>query len=98
MIGSHTALHFALQGFTHVVLFSRSASDLARDAAFITANAPSASIYTYAADVTDRKTFRAAHDKAMAEVGVPEVVIFNAARIKYGYVWGICDGGYRDGF
>ena len=84
MIGSHTARLLAKHAFTHVALFSRSTASLARDASFITSAAPSSSVSTYATDVTDSDTLRAALEKAVLEVGAPEVVIYNAARIKHG--------------
>jgi len=84
MIGSHIARLFATHGFTQVVLLSRSPSNVSRDAAFVTAGAPSTSVHTYTADVTDHTALSAALEKAVSEVGVPEVVVYNAARINYG--------------
>ena len=84
MIGSHTARLFATHSFTKVVLFSRSPSNLSRDASFVTSAAPSASVHTYPADVTDHVAFKAGLEKAVSEVGVPEVVVYNAARINFG--------------
>ena len=84
MIGSHIARLFATHTFTHVALFSRSTSNLAHDASFVTSAAPASSVSTYAADVTDANALRAALEKAVSEVGVPEVVIYNAARVSYG--------------
>ena len=84
MIGSHTARLFATHNFTHLALFSRSTSNLSRDASFITSAAPSASVHTYAADVTDHAALTTALEKAVSEVGAPEVVLYNAARINYG--------------
>ena len=84
MIGSHTARLFAKHAFTHVALFSRSTSSLARDASFVTSANPATSVSTYATDVTDTDALHAALEKAVSEAGVPEVVVYNAARIKYG--------------
>ena len=84
MIGSHIARLFATRGFTRIALFSRSASNLSRDASFVTSAAPSASVHTYPADVTDNVALTTALEKAVAEVGVPEVLVYNAARINYG--------------
>ena len=84
MIGSHVARHFATNGFTQIALFSRSASNLSRDASFITAAAPSAAVHTYTADVTDHVALSTALERAVVEVGVPEVLVYNAARINYG--------------
>ena len=84
MVGSHVARLFATRSFTHVALFSRSSSNLLHNASFVTSTAASALVRTYSADVTDHVTFKAALEKAVSEVGVPEVVIYNAARINYG--------------
>ena len=83
MIGSHTARLFATKSFTRVVLLSRSADNLARDAAFVTAAAPDAQVGTYTADVTDHAALISALKKAVADHGRPEVVIYNPARINY---------------
>ena len=84
MIGSHIARLFAKHGFSQVALFSRSTSNLARDASFVTSAAPSTSVQTYAADVTDHVALTTALETAVNEIGVPEVLIYNAARINYG--------------
>ena len=84
LIGSHTARLFATKSFSKIALFSRSAPNLTRDASFVTSSAPSASVYTYSADVTDHSGLTAALEKAVSEAGVPEVVLYNAARIKFG--------------
>lgn len=84
MIGSHTARLFATKSFTQIALFSRSSANLSRDASFVTSAAPSAQVHTYSADVTDHAALEAALEKAMSEVGAPEVVVYNAARINYG--------------
>lgn len=85
MIGSHVARLFATHSFTHVALFSRSPANLARDASFVTTAAPSTSVHTYSADVTDHTSLTAALEKAVEEAGAPEVVVYNAARINYGF-------------
>lgn len=84
MIGSHIARLFATHGFNHVAFFSRSPSNLSRDASFVTAAAPSASVHTYPADVTDHTALTTALETAVAQVGIPEVLVYNAARINYG--------------
>ena len=84
MIGSHVARLFATHGFTQVALFSRSADNLARDATFITTASPSTTVRTYATDVTADDPFASTLEKAVDEVGSPEVVVYNAARIKFG--------------
>ena len=84
MIGSHVARLFAQHGFKHLALFSRSNSNLSRDASFVTSAVPSASVHTYEADVTNHASLSAALEKAISEIGVPEVVLYNAARINIG--------------
>ena len=84
IIGSHVARLFVTHSFTHIALFSRSSSNLSRDASFVTSAAPSASVHTYSADVLNPAAFKTSLEKAISEVGVPEVVVYNAVRIKYG--------------
>jgi len=84
MIGSHIARLFATHSFSRIVLFARSTSNLSASSEFITAAAPSASIHVYNADVTDHAGLTTILEKSIAEVGPPEVVVYNAARIKYG--------------
>ena len=84
LIGSHTAQLFASKSFTHIALISRSQSKLDRDAAFVTSVASAAVIRTYTADVTVQSELNSALTQAIADVGLPEVVLYNAARIKFG--------------
>ncbi|MCJ1373891.1 hypothetical protein MMC20_005121 [Loxospora ochrophaea] len=84
MIGSHVGRLFATKSFAHLALFSRSTSSLSRDTSFITSTAPSASVHTYAVDVTDHTALEAALKSAVVDVGPPEIVVYNAARINYG--------------
>ena len=86
MIGSHIARLFATRGFKSIALFSRSASNLSRDATFVTSAASSASVKTYSADVTDHTALAAALAKAVSDLGPPEVVVYNAARVNYGAI------------
>ena len=84
MIGSHVASLFASKSFSHVALFARSTDKLAKDASFVTSVTPSASVHTYSSDVTNHTALKEALEKAVTEVGTPEVVVYNAARIAYG--------------
>ncbi|KAL6713260.1 hypothetical protein ACLMJK_008725 [Lecanora helva] len=84
MIGSHTARLFATHNFTHIALFARTPSKLAQDASFVTAAAPDAVVLTYTADVTDQTALTTALNQAVSDLGAPEVVLYNAARINYG--------------
>ena len=82
LIGSHVARLFAEHGFKHLALFSRSTSNLSRDASFVVSAVPAASVHIYEADVTDHSGLSGALEKAISEIGVPEVVLYNAARIN----------------
>jgi short-subunit dehydrogenase len=84
MIGSHVARLFATHQFSRIALFARSTSNLSTSSAFISAAAPSASVHVYNADVTDPANLTNVLEKAIVEVGTPEVVVYNAARIQYG--------------
>ena len=84
MIGSHVPRLFATKGYNIVALFSRNPANLSRDANFITSAAPSAQIHTYATDVTNDTSFPSTLKKAVSDLGTPQVVIYNTARIAYG--------------
>jgi len=84
MIGAHTARHFALQTFTSVALIARSPANLSNSTTFITDAAPSTTVKTYPADVTDASALTSALTTAVSDLGPPEVVLYNAARINYG--------------
>ncbi|KAJ8071828.1 hypothetical protein OCU04_002141 [Sclerotinia nivalis] len=84
MIGSHIPRLFATHNFTHIALFARSQTTLTASSEFITTAAPSVSIHTYTADVMDTLGLTSALQKAEKEVGSPEVVVYNAARVSYG--------------
>lgn len=76
------ARHFAANSFTNIALFVRTADKLSRDASFVTSSAPAATVRTYPADVADNAALEAALKKAVSDVGAPEVVVYNAARIN----------------
>lgn len=84
MIGAHTARHFALRNFTSVALIARSSSNLTDSTKFITTAAPSTTVKTYRADVTDVPALTTALTTAVSDLGPPEIVLYNAARIQYG--------------
>ena len=87
-IGRHTAAHFASQGFTHIALLSRNATRLEQDAEFVRSHTPDAStnpvLKTYSCDLTDIPTLEATLKQVSTDLGdkVPEVIIFNAARVE----------------
>ena len=84
LISSYTARLFATHSFTHIALFSRTTDSLSSSASFIKSAAPGAIIKTHAVDVTDKSGLTNALSTAVNEVGAPEVVIYNAARIRFG--------------
>lgn len=84
MIGSHVPRLFATHSFTRIALFARSTETLKASSDFITDAVSSVSVHSYQADVTDHVTFKSVLEKAIKEVGSPEVVLYNAARINYG--------------
>ena len=82
MIGAHTARHFALRSFKSVALIARSPSNLTNSQTFITDAAPDTTVKTYSADVTDASSLKNALNSAVSDLGPPEVVLFNAARVQ----------------
>lgn len=80
-IGVTTAALFAKNGFTKIALLARNGSRLPSDAATVSKAAPSATVKTYQADTSDVEGLRAALAHAERDLGPPEVVHFNAARI-----------------
>ncbi|MFI7700770.1 SDR family NAD(P)-dependent oxidoreductase [Nonomuraea sp. NPDC049480] len=69
-IGRSVAHRFAREGLP-VALVSRTGGTLGLDG-----------VYAYRADVTDETALRAALDAAAAELGTPDVVVYNAAVIR----------------
>ncbi|EHK97614.1 hypothetical protein M7I_6625 [Glarea lozoyensis 74030] len=84
MIGSEIPKLFASKTFTQIALFARTTATLTAAKDKITAAAPSATIKLYTADVTDSPNLTKALEQAVTDLGKPEVVVFNAARINYG--------------
>ncbi|KAB8301471.1 hypothetical protein EYC80_003331 [Monilinia laxa] len=84
MIGSHIPRLFATHNFTRIALFARSENTLSASREVIATAAPSVSIDSYATDVTDTAGFTHVLQRAVREVGPPEVVVYNAARVSYG--------------
>jgi short-subunit dehydrogenase len=84
MIGSQIPRLFATKSFNHIALFARSTATLSASKDIIAAVAPSVTIKVYTADVIDSGNLTTALEKAVIELGPPEVVVYNAARINYG--------------
>lgn len=83
LIGAHTARLFARNSFTHIALISRSQSKLDKDANFVRSPASSVKVLTYTADVTSQSELTNALNRAITDLGPPEVVLYNAARINH---------------
>ena len=85
-IGSHVAAQFATNGFKNIALVARNAAQLEKDHVFVVESAAAAghrvTVKTYAVDITESAKLRAVLDKVGADLGTPEFVFFNAARVK----------------
>jgi NAD(P)-dependent dehydrogenase (short-subunit alcohol dehydrogenase family) len=83
-IGVTSASHFASQGFT-VALLSRNKQRLQEDASKVKAasdsSSSSAKVHTYAVDVGDHNALKQTLDQVKEDLGNPEVVLFNAAKV-----------------
>lgn len=78
-IGRAVALRFGREGLP-VSLVARTAATLSETAAVLAAQ--DRPVVTLTADVTDEGALRAAIDVAVEELGVPDVVVYNAAIIQ----------------
>jgi NAD(P)-dependent dehydrogenase (short-subunit alcohol dehydrogenase family) len=88
-IGVGVASYFASQTFNRVALLSRNATRLQQDASSIVAAAKQARgvgvmVKTYPVDLTDSIKLEEVLKRVVQELGAPEVVICNAARVKGG--------------
>ncbi|MER7003788.1 SDR family NAD(P)-dependent oxidoreductase [Dactylosporangium sp. NPDC000555] len=81
LIGTSTARRFAADGLP-VALVARSEPTV-RAAVEAVRGAASVAVHGFVADVTDEPAIRAALDEAVAAIGVPEVVLYNAAHVRY---------------
>jgi NAD(P)-dependent dehydrogenase (short-subunit alcohol dehydrogenase family) len=81
-ISRSVASLFASKRFKNVGLIARRAESLAAEkAALEEAVGGNVKVGTYAVDITDAEGLEEALDQAEAELGKPEVVFFNAARV-----------------
>lgn len=80
-VGMATALHFASKGFD-VALLSRSIERLAKDVATVQEASPNVRAQAFTVDVGDPVALKKALEKVEVELGVPEVVYYNAARVR----------------
>ncbi|KAF2402845.1 NAD(P)-binding protein, partial [Trichodelitschia bisporula] len=85
-IGVGVASHFAARGFA-IALISRNATRLSNDAETVhrtaaAAGQPNAVVRTYPADVSDEAALKAALAAVETDLGAPEVVVYNASRLR----------------
>ena len=83
MIGLYIARLFATHDFIYIALFSRFTSNLARNVFFVIFAVFFVSIYIYFIDVIDDIALIIVLEKTIIDINVPEVVVYNAARINY---------------
>jgi NAD(P)-dependent dehydrogenase (short-subunit alcohol dehydrogenase family) len=88
LIGTATAAHFASKGFTHVALLSRDVRKLTETAGFIVPFAKengnaNVVLKTYEGDVSKAENLLKALKQIEADFGPPEVVLYNAAVVKW---------------
>lgn len=80
-LGRTTAVTFAKQGFA-VGLLSRNTKRLEEDVAAVKASAPGVQVKSYTVDVGDHIALKATLEQVGQEMGPPEVLYFNAARVQ----------------
>jgi NAD(P)-dependent dehydrogenase (short-subunit alcohol dehydrogenase family) len=96
-IGVGVASHFAAQSFSRIALLSRNATRLQQDAATVVAAAKQArgadvEVKTYAVDLTDGGKLEDVLARVVRELGKPEVVVCNAARVAAGRFFEVGEG------
>jgi NAD(P)-dependent dehydrogenase (short-subunit alcohol dehydrogenase family) len=90
-IGVGVASHFASQNFNKIALLSRNSERLNQDAASVLETVKQAkgadskvTVKTYTVDVSDVKTLEPVLQQVVTDLGKPEVVVYNAARLGGG--------------
>lgn len=87
-IGVGVASRFVQGGFDRVALISRNPQRLATDASTVSSAAAAASktltVKTYAVDVSESVKLEATLKQVVQDLGGPEVVVYNAARVGGG--------------
>jgi NAD(P)-dependent dehydrogenase (short-subunit alcohol dehydrogenase family) len=86
-IGVGVASYFAAKGFNRVALLSRNAERLSVDAESVhsavkDAGASETTVKTYPVDVADSPSLLKVLQTVEAELGVPEVVVYNASLLS----------------
>ncbi|KAF9876885.1 short-chain dehydrogenase reductase sdr [Colletotrichum karsti] len=81
LIGRSVTALFASKRYTKIALIARREEQLRLEKKAVEEAAPSATVKTYAVDITDTEAFSKVLEKADAEIGKPSCVFFNAARV-----------------
>ncbi|KAH0443104.1 hypothetical protein CcaCcLH18_01217 [Colletotrichum camelliae] len=81
LIGRSVATLFASKRYSNVALIARREEQLQIEKKAVEEAAPSATVKTYTADITDPEAFTKVLDQADADLGKPSCVFFNAARV-----------------
>lgn len=89
-IGVHVAAHFAAHGFNRIALLSRNAERLKTDAEFVSKAAAAAAagdsgtveVKIYPTDLAVTGQIEKSLDTILQELGEPEVVVYNAAKLE----------------
>ena len=89
LIGVAVSTHFIAKGFTHVALISRSLSRLSEDVNLVLQRAKEsgnsdAIAKAYVGDVSNPENITSTLKQIEADLGAPEVVVYNAAVISQG--------------
>lgn len=82
-IGSHVARQFAKQGFSKIALVARNSTQLVKARISVEEAIRGANVVvkTYSVDITDSEKLKTTLEQVEIDLGPPEVVFFNAARV-----------------
>ncbi|KAI8241902.1 hypothetical protein K4K53_003878 [Colletotrichum sp. SAR 10_77] len=89
LIGRSVATLFASKRYSNVALIARREEQLQIEKKAVEEAAPSATVKTYTADITDPDAFTKVLDQADADLGKPSCVFFNAARINVSALYAV---------
>lgn len=81
-IALSTALHFASQKFTHIILIARTQDNLDKTAATIASAHPTVSISTHSCDISDTPALITTLNTITSTSGPSSVILFNAANVS----------------
>jgi NAD(P)-dependent dehydrogenase (short-subunit alcohol dehydrogenase family) len=81
-IGRNVAAEFASRGFTDIALLARRKEQLEADTKFVLEKNANANVKTYEIDVTDLARLKSTLEQVGNDLGTPEFVFFNAARVQ----------------